>query len=398
MVTVRAAGAALDPTRIVLPLELTHGRSGIAAQPDAPSCAFTWDGPTFPATLGDPLTVDDDYPPRGAGTWTDPNTSWADMSISWLGGTLTSPRFAGTITGLQAVEELGRVVAWAVRATGVQAALGRIPCRLTRPQETDTARAAAILEAAGVPYRIHGTPSMTLAADSIDRDTLAALHQLAAGTGALVWQARDGTMIYGAADHRAAPPSRVLPASVILDGASWTNDLELVANHVTVSWGPEQGPRQEATYRDDVSIARWGLRHADAATLAADARDAELFALLILGRRGHPYWRQPSALVDHAHATPADTRTLLDLEVSDGVTLPIPSAPGPTPAPAVEWTVEGWVETWAPGPAGPEHLTQLAISDRRRGTAGLLRPWSAVAAQPWAHWTTGTYLEQLVEA
>lgn len=392
MVTVTAAGATLDPCDIARPLTITHGRSGIDTQPDAPVCEFTWLGPTIPFAVGDSLTVTDAYPSQ---TWTDAATLWADPGTTWAGWDGTeSARFTGRVTAITATAFGASMTGWNIRATGTLAALGTLPVQLARPAETDTERVAAILAATGVPYRITGTPGMTLRADNIERDALSALHEVCASSAGLLWQDRDGTIAYGAADHRTGPPSWRIPCAVILDGQTWTRDLDAIINHVTAIWGPAESPTQE-THDDPDSIATWGRRHADITTAATTAADARLVALTVLARRAQPWWRMPAALIDWQLTDPAEQVALLELEVSTGVLLPIAPEPVPGVAQPTAWTVEGWVESWTENGG---RITQLAVSDRNRGAGAGTRDWATVRdTGDWAAWTAGSWLDQLVK-
>lgn len=392
--TIAIDGTPLDPCNVFRPLTITHGRSGISYQPDAPTAEFEYLGPTAPGTIGQILTVEADYPDHDGALWVDNRFRWTDPGISWTGIARRSPRFIGPITGIEAVESLGTVGVYRVRATGALARLGVTPVSLTRPAETDTDRVAAILDAAGVDYQIDGPPGLTLAADTIDRDALAAVHQVCESAAGLFWQARDGRLHYGTMTHREGPAAHVLPCRVLEDGVSWVNDLEMVTNHVTVFHGPEDNQTQE-THRDDASISMWGLRHVDVTTLAADAAEARLLALTILARRAQPWWRMPGVIVDNDALSLAEQRAVLDVDVSTGVFLPVNTVPDATPAEARAWTVEGWVEEWTEDGG---HLTQLSVTDRGHGNVGAgLRTWAEVAAEDWQHWAEGTWLTQLVK-
>jgi hypothetical protein len=302
------------------------------------------------------------------------------------------PRFTGTITGLAAVEQGGQVTGWDVRATGTQARLGVTPVLLDRPAETDVARVQAIATAAGTPLTVAGTPGVTLAADTIDRDALSALHQVCESSAGMIWQARDGGIWYGAADHRDQPPTSLLPAGAVVDGITWDEDIEGIVNHVTVKWGPENA-QQQNTHRDQPSIDRWGMRHADVNTMCADQVNADQLGLLILARRKDPYFRMPGVLLDVDALSVVDFTTATMLEVSTPVLLPVLPTPSPTPAQPTGWVVEGWVERWTVD----GHWMQLAVSDAARSISSGLRSWADVAGQPWSVWAAGSWLEQLVE-
>ena len=126
-VDVSAAGALLDPCRVMLPLQIVHGRSDVVNQPDAPTASFVWENNTAPGRLGDPVTVAQRFQFDSA-LWGDPGATWADPAALWGGGVETSvPRFAGYIDSMIATEVLGQVVSWEVGCVGGQATLGYRP-------------------------------------------------------------------------------------------------------------------------------------------------------------------------------------------------------------------------------------------------------------------------------
>jgi len=248
----------------------------------------------------------------------------------------------------------------------------------------------AIGTAAGTTITIHGTPGVTLRADAIDRDALAALHEVCQSSGGLVWQAPDGTMHYGAADHRTTPTrTRIIPPSAIVDGVRWAENTDDIRNSITIKWDDGTG-EQQRTFTDTDSIAEpWGRRHQDVTTLVADDGQAAVLGNLILARRAWPYWVMPSTMI-HGDPLPLPDRwAVAALDVSSLVSLPIPDVPDATPVPTRVWVTEGWVQMWDES----GEWVQLAVSDQARA----LQPttWTEMAAQTWAHWATGTWNEQL---
>jgi hypothetical protein len=394
-VTVLIGGATADPCRVLLPVEIRHGRSGVDYQPDAPDATFDWDGATPPGLLGDTVailhtyttyqSVRDDY-----ATYTDVLAAYPTYG-ALLAGNRQPVRFAGTITSLDAIEERGVVTRYRVQATGVQAQLGFTPVLLSRPVETDVERVQAIAAAAGVTIGIVGTAGITLAADEIDRDALAALHEVCVNSGGLLWQTPGGAIMYGPLNHREHPPVATVPCGHLLDGVEWRQDLELVINHVVLKWGD---PETQDTFRDDTSIDQWGMRHIELATKAADRTQAGVLGALIIARRAWPYWRTPGVLVDMNNDADPTTFAVADLDVSDKILVPVSTDPGPLPAPVVEWLVEGWVETYTAG----GHDLQLALTDAARSTTSGVRNWAEQrAGGTWDHWRAGSWLDQLVE-
>lgn len=377
----------LDNCRIALPVTIQHGRSGVDTQPDAPTCTFTYTDQYPPTSLGDSIEVEVSGQPGEL--WTDPGVLWTDPDVSWLGTRGKSLRFRGYITDLRAVEVAGRIVAWAVQATGEQARLGRIPIDISRPAESDAQRVQAIAAAAGVPITVLGSTSIDLVADNIRRDALGALHEVCATAGGLLWQARDGSMVYGTLNRHEAMPQWRLTCNLILDGVQWRHTTDEIVNHVTVEWGPESSRTQD-TYRDDDSIAKWGYRHADVGTMCATSDDAALLGLIVLGKRAQPRWVMPGVVALRDQATAAQWAQVAALGVGHTALIDIETAPAATPGAITSWTVEGWVETWA----SEGRRIQLALSEYRLGVP---IPWSTADDHSWRHWAdTASWLTAML--
>jgi hypothetical protein len=267
---------------------------------------------------------------------------------------------------------------------------------VARPQETDADRVTAIGQAAGLPITVVGAPGVTLAADNIDRDALSAVHEVCQSAGGLLWQARDGRLMYGTQYHRETPSSQVLPCHTIYDGISWRHSLDEVVNHVTIHWREADGDHQD-TMSDTLSMGRHGQFHRDINTICATHHDASLLGALILARRKDPRWVMPGVMVAPPRCSAAELDALLSLDVSDGVVAPIEVNPAPTPGRDTQWTVEGWVEEWS-GPPPYGWNIQLALSDRLGADTSGLRDWAEVRdGGDWAHWAAGSWLEQLVK-
>lgn len=394
-VFVRVAGVDLDHCNVALPLEIVHGRSTTIVQPDAPTCSFTFLGDTPPGAVGD--TVEVEVAGAADGEWSDPDVLWTDVNVSWQGIVGRSLRFTGHIESLRAVEVKGQIAAWTVDAIGPQARLGRIPVLLSRPEETDVDRVAAIAADAGVTVQIVGAAGPTLVADNIDRDALSALHEVAASSGAIVWQQRDGTITYGTMYRHDVMPQWRIACPMVLDGVEWTRESSPVVNHITVIYSIEQGPppaafnEQQETFRDDASIAEWGYRHLDITTLCADLADATLLATAVLARRAQPRWVMPGVVVLRDKATDAEWVPVAQLDFGHTALIDVEQTPTPTPGLMTPWTVEGWVETWEP--AG--RRIQLALSEHNLGVP---RSWDDAQQENWQFWASNhSWLTALVE-
>jgi hypothetical protein len=394
-VFVRVAGVDLDHCGVALPLEITHGRSATDSQPDAPVCTFTYLGDTPPGVVGDVVEVE--VAGAADGEWADPDVLWTDVNVSWQGIVGRSLRFTGHITSLRAIEVNGEIEAWSAVAIGPLARLGRVPVDLSRPEETDVDRVAAIAADAGVTVQVVGTPGPTLVADNINRDALGALHEVAASSGALVWQQRDGTITYGTMYRHDEMPQWRIACPMVLDGVEWTRDSATVVNHITVIYGVEQNPpaqamnEQQETFRDDPSIAEWGYRHLDLQTLCADLSDATLLATAVLARRAQPRWVMPGVVVLRDNATDAEWVPVAQLDFGHTALIDVTEAPAPTPGLMTPWTVEGWVELWEPS----GRRIQLALSEHRLGAP---RTWDDARQDTWEFWATNhSWLTALVE-
>ena len=389
---VEVADLPLDPCDVGLPLTITHGRAGPSNQPDAPVCTFTYLGDT-PPVLGDLLRVSSVYPNRSAVTWVDDRVNWTDFGCSWLGATGNSPRFVGYITRVTAVEEGGDVVAWNITGTGIMTELGHRNTLLSRPQEADTVRVAAILDQAGLAYQIRGTDTRELAADDIDRDALSALHEICGWTGGLLYQRRDGMIIYGTSFHRNDEAVAVIPCEVIGDGVAWEHNTDEIVNKLVLKFVRPSGEVQQ-TYNDTPSQLRWGLQEYSLTTKLWET-EADEAGAVILARRAEPFWTMPGTLyTDWTRNTEPEERALLSMDVSDAVLLPISPTPGPTPVPVTPWCLEGWVETID----STGRYTQLAVTDLSRYSARTPRNWEQMAEQTWQHWLdNGTWRDQLVK-
>jgi hypothetical protein len=305
-------------------------------------------------------------------------------------------RFRGRITEVQAVETGGLVTEWLVSAVGDQARLGRIQVVLERPAEPDTARAAAILQSAGLPHRVEGQPRVVLGADTINRDALSALHEVTGSSGGLLFQDRDGTIVYRG-DVGAPGPTLVLPCSALGDGIDWTQSVTQIINHVTVTWRegvPPDTTEHQWTISDAPSIAGHGVWHADAPTICATQADAATLGAHILARWAQLRWVVPDVVLFPSLLPGAEYRAVQALDVGSVLLVPVDPEPNATPGELAAWVLEGWVEEWSTRPPWG-HRIQLALSDSR--LRNVLRTWDEVALESWDHWAQGTWLDMLIK-
>lgn len=386
-------GVELPASSIGLPLTIRHGRSGTDTQPDAPEMTFIWAEQTVPLTEGNIVEVFLDLPKSGThGAWGSPDIPWGSPGYTWVGATMaTSQRFKGRVTDIRAVESQGIVYEYDIRCTGVLADLGRIPIDIARPAETDVERVQAIGAAAGFTVVVVGGDPVNLTADTIAKDALGALHEVASWTGGLVAQGRDGSIFYGTRSHREGPAQAYIPADAIIDGIEWTSTSRDILNHIVVTFGD---PQTQNTYRDDTSIAKWGFRHVEISTKLLGESEANEFGQTVLARRRDPFWSMPGIIVHSLDCSDAEHYDVNLLAVSMGVILPVQNIPSPIGVADVEvWTVEGWVEQWSDP---TDQVLQIAVSDRQRWGAYALNRWSTQATEDWQFWLdNGSWLEQL---
>jgi hypothetical protein len=396
--TLLVNGIQANRGHVPLPIVITHGRSRVDAQPDAPSLTMEWAEPATCPQLLDRVELRLNLPAESP-MWDDPRVSYDDPTVLYSGTwAVTAVRFVGVVVDVDTQEiwqgSYGGPATSRITAVSTQADLGRVPVVLTRPAEADTARIAAIAAAAGVPITVVGGAGPRLAANTIDRDALGALYEVTGSSGGLLWQGPDGRMHYGAQDYRAdAPAVAGLPAGAIVDGLRWQTSAADMINKVTVKWGPPDA-QQEHTLTDDASVAAHGIHHAQVGTGLADQAAADQLASLILARRGWPFWWTSDVIIDSALVLEVSTmRAVAVLQTSDTVLLPIPAEPGVTGLLA-EWIVEGWVETW---PAHDRCVIQIAVSDRERWALTQLRLWSHADDFTWGQeLSRGSWFDALI--
>jgi hypothetical protein len=352
---VTVAGAEVPCGIIALPLRITHGRSDFTVQPDPPSLAMvvlgrvTWQ-------RNDPISVT-------------------------VGGRV---RFAGFIDGL-ATDYIGTRFITKVDAVGWLAKAGNVrPSIPPREVENDVARVQAfantLLEAyPTAQIRIQGTPTVDLIRKDVDggHSVLDLLHETCLSTGGLVWQARDGGLVYGTANHRAGEKSEFLIEECdILDGVQWVKNSSTLVNRVRVNWGPipaDDSDRSVHVDADMASVQQEGPKEVTIDSMLNDVTDATLLANLILFRRAKAYWNLPSGIqIQTREMGVREYLRLLDIDISDEVALKVARQPMPLAASVVEWVVEGWVEEWNVDTEGLHHVIQMSLSDRQRfGLTGI---------------------------
>lgn len=399
MVNVRWAievdGVEIDPCRVALPVTVTMGRSSFNYQPDAPTCQFTWLGGNPPFKLGSELRVFAYVDNGSAAKWTDPNVTWTDSRYSWFAQYTKYTRFTGEVMNVTATQEDLAIKSYTIEAVGTQAKLGSKFIRISRPKETEVQRIAAIAAAAGMVINIKGGQAleMNLRADNIERDALAAIHEVCTSTGSILWQDVDGSLWYGLSDFRASKPKFVLPCDVIRDDITWKDSLDLMVNSITIEYGNNPDNLLRITQEDADSIAEWQKRSNSISTLLDNQSDAEVAAEIILRRRAQPFWINSDVVfLVSENGSLGQYTQVCNFQLSDGVLAPIASEPEVT-SEMFQWSIEGWVETY-----DVDHYIQYALSDRQRFGAYGLRNWDEVRQMgDWGFWAPSTYSEMLVK-
>lgn len=377
---------------IYLPISISHGRSDVTTQPDAPQINMTWLDDASAPQIGDRVHALVDLPGGASqGTYDDPVVSYDDPRVTYSGDWLSEvDRFDGYVTDRIVHEQGGQPGEVQVIAVGGHAKLGLRQVSLDRPQEDDIARVRAIADAVGIPLVTLGNPGPPLLAGLVAGTALSAIQQVCASSGGLLWQNTDGVIYYGSGDHRRiGEPLAAIGAHEILDELNWDSKIGDMINRITVSYGQPAG---SVTVTDDISISLYDTREHSASTQLVDQGAADQFAALILARRAFPFAQITDIMLDSSAAPEVMQKAML-LSVSDAILLPIPADPGPTGLLA-EWIVEGWQEEWSE----PTLVkVQFAVSDRARFALTMLRFWSHALEQTWQdELDRGTWLDALI--
>ena len=379
--TVLVAGAPLDPCHVLAQATVIHGRGGFA-ESGQPSSA----------------TVVIEHPVGSMPTW----RSGATLQLSGDHGAT----FTGRIVerSLSHVDDADgtRWGQFTVTAAGALAALGmRKVGDAPWPQESGTARATRILQAAGTPWAVDGTADLIVLPRDVDAQPAAGLlEDLATDTAAAVFDTPTGEVVYQALSGRDRPvvpfmwsdfdpaltwadfdpaltwngdppsigewPSQtsefpvVLPCSAVAWEPEWRSSESMVINQVRVGYGTDN-PQAVAELEDAASIAAHNRRYLYLGTQLATNVDATARATHILTTQAQDRWQISDVTVALDQLDPTTYAQVLGLLCGDHVTL----QGLPQPAPATDWTgiCEGWTFTqWAQAGTIHEQLT-LTLSD-----------------------------------
>jgi hypothetical protein len=371
----------LDPCEIESAAQISHGRGGVGDGPTASACSLTVITPTMPSwTPGDLVRVTADGAPRFTGTITDLTITHVDPAS-------------------------GKEAIIAVTAIGNVAELGERDIGTTPwPEQAVADRAAAILTASGMPFRVQGDPSIRVNSRDVDRQSaLTLVTELAQDTGAAVFDTPDGVVVFqhyaaraqtwqytlwmemvGAwtgqdpdttwADMAMVSPSAPLPIDLdscaVLWEPAWATTSGQIINSCTVAYGPDVpgGERPSVTATNPASVALHGRRHVFLGGSIADAGSAMERAGMVLDVHSFPYWS-----VGQVTVFPGD----LDdpgpvLALLCGSKVRLEGMPQPAPELAPVRIVEGWVHILTP----TEDALILNVSDPLHSYAGIV--WAAL--------------------
>lgn len=272
-----------------------------------------------------------------------------------LGITDGAVRFTGEVTDA-VIDPRGRGF---YRITGV-GRLGRASRRTTDtrwPRELDGARAARILEVAGVDVGTVDVGTVTLLAVT-ERATVAQLADAVTdSTGGSFVEQLTGVVDWHDADHRRGTVAALtLTAAEVLNDLEWSQHVGDVLNELEVTYG---NPAGRVSVTDPDSIDQLDPFPGNLNTLLTDASDAHSIASLIIARRRLPTWQLPALQVD-LRRTVDDPKLAGLLELRHGDRILVAGLPAGGPyAGDVEFFVEGTAEA----AAKREWRFAIAVSD-----------------------------------
>jgi len=319
---------AIDVECEVLRANLRHGRDDATTQPVASAATLELVGILPPeAVMGAPIILDAELAGIRHRRFTG---RISDISIAWEG-----EQALATIIAVSDLAITGRRV------------IGDTPW----PAELDGQRVNRVLTLAGFPPDpIRTDPgSLTVLARDVDRQpAIAVAHDAADDGDGIVWQARDGAILYADVQHRrGAAVAAEFMACDIGAGAGWTISLEGVVNDATVRYGAAE-PQAEA--RATTGAAE--LYAASLSTRIASLADAQKRADAMVARQAEPAWIFGGLELELA--APwwglAESAAILELDMHSLVS--VTGLPAGSPATSALLWVEGWAERVEPGSWG----------------------------------------------
>lgn len=331
---------------------IVHGRADPTGQPEASVVSLSMIGPI----------------PDGADIGT-------PVSVVAIHGGIEYSRFAGSITDLGIEWDSVDSPRPAIKAAGPLSPMGRKEIGETPwPQELDGARVARIVSAAAAPTDPLRTDPGTVAilARDVDAQPALALGQKTADdAGGVLWESKDGFVLYADTEHRrAAPVSIALDPCVMPLTTTWLKDMDGLVNTIRIAYGPppaEGESQPEYSAMDAASIAAYGEFETSLATSLAAIGDATQRANGIILRQKTPAWILSGVAVELSleRVDTVMTAELLALEMHDLIS--VTGLPAGSPYVAANLWVEGWAEEITPD----SWTISLVTSDYCRSAAEL---------------------------
>jgi len=363
------AGTPEDITCLIDQIAIQHGREDTTSQPEPSSATADFTvgpGAPLPAVLDmgawvKVTTTTDAEHTRFIGRVSDISVGWDDA------GEQTPENGVGQFVAIGGLADYGRRV------------IGDTPF----PQELDGARVARVFALAGLvldpAYSDPGTVKV-IPRDVDRRNALEVARATADSAGGLIWATRAGEIRYADSEHRRGTTVQLdLDACDVLVTPKWLRNLDGIVNEVSMTYGvaPEGGEAPNYHGVNPASQAKYGVYDYSVTVELAALADASAATALILAQNGSPVWLLDDLPLDVAGLTPAETETLLDLEMHALIRVGGLPETGQTPT-----NISAWVEGWSERLAWGEHEITLSVSDYCR-TAPPPR-WNDVApAMTW---------------
>lgn len=361
-------GTRVPDTQVMLPLQITIGRAGVAEQPNASSMQFTYYGEVMPDYLLRGKTAEVHTTAASPDLWDD---IWNDI---WQGdaGSNIGARFIGRITDLGAVlyDVETSTLTVQVTCTGRLAEFGgQIVGDQPWPYESDSERATRIkgLLRAGFTFDASGSRAVRLLPRDVDRQTaLDVLHSMGADTGSVLTEYPDGSVHYIGFDQRLTGfYDLLLTETMIRSDVQWQQSAGQLTDRTRVEFGLQTPDVGRPEY-----VAGNGTHEVHLSTLLADYTSATIVGDAILARWGRAdLWEAPTIATD-VH--------LLDQSTYDFILTLVPgrviwaqgmqTSPGAVDLDGSYWYIEGWQETYDRESVGGRliHSITYAVSDYRR--------------------------------
>ena len=308
-----------------------------------------------------------------------PRTEWKPLPLPGPPGPdepTVYRRFTGLVTDIElSWENVPAQPVCRVTAAGPLAGMGHtLIGETTMPAAMDGERANFVITDAGAPTdpaRSDSPGTIHVIPRPPDRQAALQIAQEAAEDGGgVLWQTRDGLVLYADALHRdgKALDLALDPCTIPLD-ITWVKNLEGLCNDVTVTYYEDVAGTLtsfEQHVWDEESMTRHGIYATSLGTRIAGEGDAITRGARLIFAQAEPVWRVAGVglhleLLDKMGLTPAEdiamTGAVLNLEIHDLVS--VAGMPYGSPINPSYLFIEGWTETIS---FGSWHVT-FAVSD-----------------------------------